>query len=74
MSRRIVYIHPGDLVELRICDPDFFEANARDWKAQHRPCQATIRYNDGIEVFDTITHPVWSGTGINRRQMLPVSQ
>lgn len=71
MVKRIVYIHPGDMIELRICDADY-PAQASEYHQQVYPRSCIIRYDEhgGIEVFDTVTNIVWSGTGSSRQQML----
>lgn len=72
MTKRIIYIHPGDMVEIRFCDPDY-EPRAREWEQRLRSLRAstTIRFdsNGALEVFDSMI-PVFEGTGDSRRQLL----
>ena len=32
-AKKVVYIEPGDMIEVRICPPGY-DKNARDWSAQ----------------------------------------
>lgn len=70
MAKKIVYIHPGDMIEVRFC-PEGEEATAAGFKQQTRGSHQIVsfpRYNE-IEVFD-IFALVFEGTGESRRQML----
>jgi len=72
MTKRIVYIHPGDMVEFRFCSLDE-PACAGSFKAQSDVMQrpTTIRFEDRytLEVFDPYVC-VFNGSGTGRRQML----
>lgn len=71
MAKKIIYIHPGDMIEVRFCDPEL-PANAAEWRNRTRPRHSTIRF-DGhgdLEVFDAVSTNVFAGTGSVRRQML----
>ena len=45
MARRIVYINPGDIVELRVIDDPDLPCTAREWANQTRPAKMAMQYH-----------------------------
>lgn len=50
MAKRIVYVNPGDLIELRVIrDPDL-PRNATEWAYQVRPESLLLQYKSYREI------------------------
>lgn len=73
MTTKIVYIHPGDMLDVRIVRPAYGDANARTWKSQPRPGSALVTFRDHCTMLVVpMLMDVYGGTSWeNARQYVP---
>lgn len=72
MAKKIVYVLPGDLIEVRVCDPIFGEgANAGAWKQSINP-SSYLLHAIGFDRISVLTPflSVYKGVEPHRKQML----
>lgn len=59
MKKKIVYVEPHDLIEIRVCDPVFEEgANKGSWDQSLNPASILIEVDgyDSLSVISLYTH------------------
>lgn len=44
MATRVVYVYPGDLIDIRIIDDQELPRNSTEWKYQVRPASILLQY------------------------------
>lgn len=50
MAKKIIYINPGDMVDIRIIEDPEIEKNAREWNYQLRPKNILLHIIDYMNV------------------------
>lgn len=50
MNKKIIYAEPDTLIEIRICNPEFYGPNAQSWKEQMHPTKMLIHLKQGLEI------------------------
>lgn len=71
MKKKIVYVEPGDMIEIRICDPVHdMGANAEAWKLDGRPASIMVTVDDHRTLTVPFDIGTFTGIGSARRQLL----
>lgn len=53
MTKRIVYVNPGDMLEVRVIRDDELPRNAAEWRHQVRPGVILLRVHDEYHLAHT---------------------
>jgi hypothetical protein len=77
MKKKIVYVEPGDMIEIRVCDPIFdMGANKTAWEESMNPTKhlITVEGFRGIQVSHMMTEVYAWMPGKEPRQMVIYNQ
>lgn len=75
MAIKTIYVLPGDMLEIRVCNPVFeMGANIQAWKESTRPDKVLVTVNDcyDLQIGNPMVSVFVGTTRENRRQLLPI--